>query len=115
MVRFGRDLITRLLNFCGLENASGLCFSTAPVEPTLEFKVVGSTGDYMVQLLGFSTSHLVAPVLSLSRASVHPVSAVLLLFFPVAPLYRKLSTSVQPVLSTSRFVISLENYTGVWI
>jgi hypothetical protein len=57
-------------------------FLTAPVELTLEFKVVGSTGDNKVRLLGFSASHLVAPVLSLPRASVHPVVAVLLLFCP---------------------------------
>ena len=41
-------------------------------------------------------------MLSLSRASVNPVIAVILLFFPVAPAYRKLSTSVQPVLSRNR-------------
>jgi len=46
----------------GLENASGLCFSTAPVEPMLEFKVVGSTGDYKDRVLGFLASLLVAPV-----------------------------------------------------
>ena len=64
-MRFGLDLIVRSSNFFpgrGLENASGLCFSTAPVEPMLEFKVVGSTGDYRVQLLGFLASLLVAPV-----------------------------------------------------
>ena len=61
-MRFGLDLIVEFFPSHGLENASGLCFSTAPVEPMLEFKVVGSTGDYKVRLLGFLVSLLVAPV-----------------------------------------------------
>jgi len=42
---------------------SGLCFWTAPVEPTLGFKIVGATGAYKVRLLGFLAFLLNAPVL----------------------------------------------------
>ena len=67
----------------GLENASGLCFSTAPVEPLLEFKVVGSTGAYKVWLIGFLACLLNAPVLQSSLASDQPVLLVCVLFWLV--------------------------------
>ena len=41
---------------------------------------VGSTGEWFIHALGFSTCRLVAPVLSLPSASVQPVSVFLLLF-----------------------------------
>ena len=46
----------RIIEFFGRTQARKCLwtlFSTAPVEPTLEFKVVGSTGDYKFGLLGF--------------------------------------------------------------
>ena len=55
----------RIIEFFGRTQAGKrlwTLFSTAPVEQTLEFKVVGSTGDYKVRLLGFLAYLLVAPV-----------------------------------------------------
>ena len=57
-------------------------FFRAPVKPTLVLIGVGSTGEWFIHALGFSTCRLVAPVLSLPSASVQPASVVLLLFCP---------------------------------
>jgi len=54
-----------------------------PVEPTLGFKVVGSTGAYKVLLLGFLTFLLNAPVLQSSLASDRPVLLLCVLFWVV--------------------------------
>ena len=75
---------------------------------------VGSTGELVFRVLGFLAFLLGCTGALVPRASVQPVKlhqlclrAVLL----VAPAYRSSSTSVQPVLSAIRFVVSLDNCT----
>ena len=116
---FGLDLILQSLRFpkvAGWKNRfwARTDFFLSPVKPTLVIWCVGSTGEYVFRTLGFSAFRLVAPVHSLSCASVQPVKLhqqSLCAVSLVAQAYRSSSTSVPPMLSAIRFAVSLDNCT----
>ena len=75
---FGRVLIAKSSRFpknAGWKNVSGLeqSFSQHRLNRRFENTHIGSTGEWICHLLGFLGFSLVAPVCSLSGASVQPV------------------------------------------
>ena len=75
---FGLDLIVQSSSFSkitGWENPVllGQDFSLSPVEPTLTFFCVGSTGEWSFHVLGFLGFSVVAPVHQTLHASDQPV------------------------------------------
>ena len=82
---FGLDLIVQSLSFskfAGWKNPIllGQDFSLSPVEPTLTFFCVGSTGEWSFHVLGFLGFSVVAPVHQNLHASDQPVLPLYLLF-----------------------------------
>ena len=58
----------------------GQDFSLSPVEPTLTFFCIGSTGELSFHVLGFLGFSVVAPVHQTLHASDQPVLLLFLLF-----------------------------------
>jgi len=117
---FGRDLIIQssgFPKFAGWKNSVllGQDFSLVPVEPTLVFRVVGSTGEVKAGLLGFLAIQLGCTGALALYASVQSVKAYLHAFSPVQPAYRNSLTSVEPVLCVISFTDSLDNCTSILV
>ena len=82
---FGLDLIVQsssFSKFAGWKNPVllGQDFSLSPVEQTITFFCVGSTGEWICHVLGFLGFSVVAPVHQTLHASDQPVLLLNLLF-----------------------------------